>query len=73
MSTVQEIRTAIEHLPLEERAGLVAELCGWSDDDWDRQMKADAASGGFGALNREADAADRGGQTKPLSDLLGES
>jgi hypothetical protein len=31
MSTVQEIKVAIEQLPLEERAELVAELCGWQD------------------------------------------
>jgi len=51
MSTVQEIKSAIEQLPLEERAALIADLCGWSDDDWDRQMKADAAAGKFAALN----------------------
>jgi len=69
MSTVQEIKAAIEHLPIEERAGLIAELCGWTDDDWDRQMKADSRSGKFGALNEDADAAHRAGQTSPLSDL----
>jgi hypothetical protein len=37
MSTVAEIKSAIEQLPLEQRAALVAELCGWTDDDWDRQ------------------------------------
>jgi len=73
MSTVQEIKAAIDHLPLEERAGLIAELCGWTDDGWDRQMKADAVAGKFDAMNREADAAHRGGQTQPLSDVLGES
>ena len=57
MSTVEEIRTAIEMLSLEERAQMIAELCGWSDDDWDRQMKADAAAGKFAALNRDADVA----------------
>jgi hypothetical protein len=72
VSTVQEIKAAIEHLALEERAELVSELCGWSDDDWDRQMKADAAAGSFDALNREADAAHEAGETRPLSDLLGE-
>ena len=51
MSTVQEIKLAIERLPLQERAALVAELCGWTDDDWDRQMKIDAKGGTFTALN----------------------
>ena len=72
MSTVEEIRTAIERLPLEERAQIIAELCGWTDDDWDRQMKADAAAGRFAALNREADTAHAAGQTRALNDILHE-
>lgn len=73
MSKVQEIKTAIDHLPLEERAELIAELCGWTDDEWDRQMKADAAAGRFDSMNREVDAAHKAGQTRPLSDILGRS
>ncbi len=72
MSTVAEIRTAIEKLPLEERAQIIAELCGWTDDDWDRQMKADAAGGKFSVLNREANAAQAAGQTQALNDILRE-
>jgi hypothetical protein len=72
MSTVEEIRTAIERLSLEERAQIIAELCGWTDDDWDRQMKADSAAGKFTSLNREADAAHAAGQTHPLNDILQE-
>lgn len=53
MSTVQEIKSAIEQLPLEERAALVAELCGWSDDDWDRRMKLDAKAGKFAVLGQQ--------------------
>ena len=66
MSTVEEIRTAIERLSLEERAQIIAELCGWTDDDWDRQMKADAAACKFDSLNRDADAAHAAGQTSSL-------
>jgi hypothetical protein len=72
MSTVEEIRTAIERLSVEERAQIIAELCGWADDDWDRQMKADAAAGKFASLNGEADAAHAAGQTRPLNDILHE-
>ena len=64
MSTVQEIKSAIEQLTLETRAKLIADLCGWSDDDWDRQMKAGAAAGKFNALNEEADRASRSGQAR---------
>lgn len=70
VSTVQEIKAAIDHLPHEERAELISELCGWSDDDWDRQMKADATGGKFEALNRDADTAKREGKTRPLSDII---
>ncbi len=54
MSTVQEIKAAIGQLPLEERAALIADLCGWTDDDWDRRMKADVKAGKFAALNEDA-------------------
>ena len=57
MSTVEEIKTAISRLSLEERAELTAEVCGWTEDAWDRQMKADAAAGKFAPMNGAADAA----------------
>jgi hypothetical protein len=72
VSTVEEIKTAIKMLSLEERAEIIAELCGWTDDDWDRQMKADGAAGKFESLNREADAAHAAGQTRPLNEILQE-
>ncbi len=70
MSTVQEIKAAIEQLPLGERAALVAELCGWTDDEWDRRMKIDAKVGKFAALNEDASNTYKAGQTKPLDDIL---
>ncbi len=54
MSTVQEIKSALNKLSLEERAEILAELCGWENDDWDRQMKADALAGKFDSINRDA-------------------
>ncbi len=54
MSTVTEIKSAIGQLSLEERAEILSDLCDWPDDDWDRQMKADAAAGKFTTFNREA-------------------
>ena len=73
MSRVQEIKAAIEQLPLEERAALVAELCGWTDDDWDSRMKADAQAGKFATLNEKAADGYRAGRTKPLDDILDKS
>lgn len=46
MSTVTEIKAAIDQLSPQERCELEALLHPWPDDDWDRQMRADAKSGG---------------------------
>ena len=43
---LQEIKSAIDRLTLRERAELNAWLQNWSDDDWDRQMAADAKNAG---------------------------
>src|SRR5439155_9770905 len=45
MSTVEEIKSAIDKLSLEDRAQLERMLHGWVDDEWDRQIAADAAAG----------------------------
>ena len=66
MSTVQEIKSAISKLSLEERAEILAELCDWKDDDWDRQMKSDAARGKFDSLNDNA----VGSENVPLKKIL---
>ena len=66
MSTVVEIREAIGRLSLEERAEITAELCGWADDDWDRQMQRDARQGKLAALNRAGAA----GETRSLDEIL---
>ena len=44
MTTVTEIKAAIESLSPREYCELMAMLHPTVDDDWDRQMKADAAS-----------------------------
>ena len=46
MSTVAEIKMAIEKLSPQERCELEALLHPWPDDDWDRRMQADAEPGG---------------------------
>ena len=57
MSTVAEIKAAIRSLTLEERAEVARCLHGWADDDWDRQMNADAKPGGkLHRLMEQADA-----------------
>jgi hypothetical protein len=73
MSTVAEIKAAIDQLSPEERCELEALLHPYADDDWDRQMKRDAAAGKFDTLNRDSDAAHAAGKTIPLNDILGNS
>lgn len=73
MTTVAEIEAAIDRLSPEERCELEALLHSSPDDEWDRQMKRDAAAGKFGGMNRETDAAHAAGKTTPLGELLGES
>ena len=70
--SVAEIKEAVNKLPLQERLRLLAELCDWPDDDWDRQMKRDAAAGKFAGLNEEAAEAARSGRLKSLEEGLAE-
>jgi hypothetical protein len=73
MNTVAEIKAAIDHLSPEERCELEALLHPFGDDDWDRQMKRDAAAGKFDELHREAEAEHADGKTVPLNDILNQS
>ena len=73
MSTVAEIKAAIDRLSLQERCELEALLHPFEDDEWDKQMKRDAAAGKFGALHDAAEAEHAAGETIPLTDILRES
>ncbi len=64
MSTVAEIKEAIARLSPREYCELMAELHSFPDDEWDRQMKADAAAGKFDEMNRRALAEHEAGQTE---------
>ena len=55
MSIVEEIKSAIEKLSLEDRARLERMLHGGADDEWDRQMAADAAAGRFQSILADVD------------------
>jgi len=67
MSTVAEIKAAIDQLSLEERCELEALLHPFEDDDWDRQMKRDAQPGG--KLHRLMEASEKNSQAGKLIDL----
>ena len=55
MGTVEEIKAAIDQLSPAERAKLDA-LLHQADDDWDRQMVADAKAGKLDHLIAQVDA-----------------
>jgi hypothetical protein len=63
MSTVAEIKAAIDQLSSRERCELEA----WPDDDWDRQMVADAEPGG--KLYKLMEAAEKNAKAGKLVDL----
>jgi hypothetical protein len=62
--SLAEIKEAIAKLSPQEYCELMAELHPYPDDDWDKQMKADAAAGKFDEMNRRADAEHKAGQTE---------
>ena len=64
--SVTDIKQAIDHLSLQERAELNRQLYGWEDDEWDRQMQADAQAGKFDALVRRAQSEASSGHLTPL-------
>jgi hypothetical protein len=66
MSTAEEIKAAIERLSLEERAELARWIHGWTDDEWDRQMKRDASSGRLDRLIADADLEMKSGSLRDL-------
>jgi len=70
MTTLLEIKAAIESLPPREYAELMAMLHPPVDDDWDRQIAADAAAGRLDHLITEARADVAAGHCRPLEDLL---
>jgi hypothetical protein len=54
MSTVSEIKQAMKKLPLGKRLALVKWAVKEANDNWDKQMTKDAASGKLDFLMREA-------------------
>jgi hypothetical protein len=66
MSTVAEIKSAIDKLSLSERGELERWLHGWTDDEWDRQIAQDAAAGRLDKLLSEVDADIEAGRLREL-------
>jgi hypothetical protein len=54
--SVQEIKEAVLHLSVEERAEVAACLHSWKDDEWDEQIKRDLANGKLDKILARVDA-----------------
>ena len=72
MTTLPEIKAAIEKLSPRDYAELMAMLHPPFDDDWDRQMMADATAGRLDHLVEEARADLAAGRCRPLEELISE-
>jgi len=70
MTTVSEIKAAIESLSPRDYCELMAMLHPTVDDDWDRQMTADAASGRLDQLMEQSRADAAAGMCVPLEKVL---
>lgn len=70
MTTVTEIKAAIESLSPREYCELMAMLHPAVDDEWDRQMKADAANGRLDRVVAQSKADAVAGMCVPLETVL---
>lgn len=61
-----ELKEEVLKLSDEQKAEIAALLHGWEDDDWDRQMKADAAAGVFDEMLKRVDADIEAGRVREL-------
>jgi hypothetical protein len=66
MSIVLEIQEAIAKLDESERRELRQWLDAYEEDDWDRQITADAASDKLDFMTAQAERAKREGTLRPL-------
>lgn len=66
MGTVKDVLKAYQQLSAEEQSEVLYALNRLGDDDWDRQIQADAESGKLDFLLEEALQAEKDGQLKDL-------
>lgn len=66
MGTAKDLLEAYQQLSPDEQSKVLHALNHLGDDDWDRQMQADAESGKLDFLFEEARQAEKNGQLKDL-------
>ena len=72
MTTLTEIKAAIDRLTPQEYCELMAMLHPSLDDEWDRQMAADLAAGRLDGIIAAAREEIEAGRTIPLESVLAE-
>lgn len=72
MTTLMEIKAAIDQLSPQDYCELMAMLHPSADDEWDRQIAADSAAGRLDHVIAQAKADAAAGRTMPLEQLLDE-
>ena len=70
--SLSEIKEDIAKLSPQEYCELMAELHPYPDDEWDKQMKADAAAGKFDEMSRQAQKDLKAGRCEPLERMFEE-
>ena len=74
MSSVPEIIEAVKDLSEDEKAEFLDRLSEINfEDDWDRQIEADAKAGRLDHIWQSAVSDIEAGRTKPLDEVLNES
>lgn len=73
MSTVTEIREAIEKLPPDQAWDLAHELRDYFEALWDKQFEDDVKAGRLDALIARAREQHASGQTRSLDEIIGDA
>ncbi len=70
MSTVTEIEEALKKLPVQEARAVAAWLQDYIEQQWDRQIERDVASGKLDRVAEQAQRHYQAGRTKPLDEVI---
>lgn len=70
MSTVAEIEKALRALPVPDARAVADWLQDYLDEQWDRQIEADATNGRLDRLWQKAQADIDAGRVKPLDEVV---
>ena len=70
MSTIGEIENALRALPVQEARAVADWLQDYLEEQWDKQMEADAANGRVDRAWEKAKADIAAGRVKPLDEII---